>query len=131
MDDELRAQVRARAEYRCEYCRIPQRYFYQIFHIEHIISKSHGGDDDPDNLALACRLCNLHKGPNLSGIDPEGGQLTPLFNPRRESWQDHFRTDESGQVTGLTNIGRTTVRVLNMNATHRVDLRSAIASLEQ
>jgi hypothetical protein len=29
-----------------------------------------GGSDDPDNLALACHHCNLHKGPNLAGVDP-------------------------------------------------------------
>jgi len=31
----------------------------------------HGGFDDLDNLALACIDCNLHKGPNLTVIDPE------------------------------------------------------------
>ena len=36
-----------------------------------------------DNLALACIDCNLHKGPNLTGIDPETNQVT-RSNP--EQW---------------------------------------------
>ena len=26
--------------------------------------------------------CNLHKGPNLSGVDPDTGQVVRLFDPR-------------------------------------------------
>jgi len=33
-----------------------------------------------ENLAFACYHCNLHKGPNLSGIDQESGALVRLFN---------------------------------------------------
>jgi hypothetical protein len=35
--------------------------------------------------------CNLHKGPNLSGIDPDTGTVAPLFHPRRDTWDDHLR----------------------------------------
>jgi 5-methylcytosine-specific restriction endonuclease McrA len=34
-----------------------------------------------ENLALACIDCNLQKGPNLSGIDPETRKVTELFIP--------------------------------------------------
>jgi hypothetical protein len=44
----------------------------------------HGGGDDADNLALACPDCNLRKGPNLTGIDPETGAVVRLFHPRRD-----------------------------------------------
>ncbi|HSS19497.1 MAG TPA: hypothetical protein VLL54_05435 [Pyrinomonadaceae bacterium] len=46
-----------------------------------------------DNLALACIDCNLHKGPNLTGIDPNTGVITPLFHPRRDAWVEHFGWD--------------------------------------
>jgi hypothetical protein len=46
--------------------------------------------DDPGNLALACIDCNLHKGTNLTGIDPQTNDVTELFHPRRQSWDDHF-----------------------------------------
>ncbi|WZP01033.1 HNH endonuclease [Isosphaeraceae bacterium EP7] len=59
-------------------------------HIEHIVAKQHGANDDHENFALACSRCNAFKGPNPSGIDPESGQLVHLFNPRRHAWADHF-----------------------------------------
>jgi len=31
------------------------------FHIEHVISKQHGGSNDPNGLALACDRCNAYE----------------------------------------------------------------------
>jgi hypothetical protein len=95
------------------------------FHVDHIIPKQHGGSDDPSNLALACFHCNLRKGPNLTGIDPDTGVLVPLFHPRRERWEAHFALRET-LIVGLTPMGRTTVRVLQMNAVDRVQLRATL-----
>lgn len=92
--------------------------------IEHIIPRKHGGNDDPDNLALACAECNLKKSSDLAGLDPETGALTPLFHPRRDSWSDHFEWDDL-RIKGLTMIGRTTVRVLDLNAPARLRVRRA------
>jgi hypothetical protein len=55
---------------------------FEPFHLEHIIAKQHGGETKADNLAWACHRCNRHKGPNLSGIDPETQEIVQLFNPR-------------------------------------------------
>ena len=129
MDDETTLFVRTRAGQRCEYCRLPQRYYTELFQIEHIVARCHGGGDDLLNLALACRHCNLHKGTNLSGIDPESSDLTRLFNPRTDAWEDHF-TIERGVVRGRTAIARTTVYVLNMNTERRIELRLALHDLE-
>jgi hypothetical protein len=79
----------------------------------------------PSNLALACHEDNLHKGPNLTGIDPLTGKLTRLFHPRRHKWSWHFRWD-GPLLVGRTAIGRTTVAVLGMNLPHRVTLREAL-----
>jgi hypothetical protein len=94
------------------------------FHVEHIVPRQHGGADDPSNLAIACHHCNLHKGPNLTGIDPESGSIVPLFNPRCEVWEDHFSLVGSG-IVGRTSTGRATVRVMEMNAPIRIELRAA------
>jgi 5-methylcytosine-specific restriction endonuclease McrA len=76
-----------RAQNACEYCCLHQEDSpLATLHIEHIIPKFHGGSDDIDNLALACIDCNLHKGTNLTGIDPETGALTELFHPRHQEW---------------------------------------------
>ena len=112
MDSKLRSLVRNRAGNRCEYCRIHQDDDAVFsFHVEHIIPTKHGGEDSLDNLALACQPCNLHKGPNLSGIDPDEGKVVELFNPRRDVWVEHF-SFEGPVIVGITASGRATVRVL-------------------
>jgi hypothetical protein len=128
MDTSTRALVRERAGNRCEYCQLHQDDSpLAALHIEHIIPKKHGGSDASNNLALACLDCNLHKGPNLTGIDPETDEVTELFHPRRHRWMDHSAWD-SIYIIGKTAIGRTTVRVLSMNADDQLALRSSSAS---
>ncbi|MGI8972368.1 MAG: HNH endonuclease [Dehalococcoidia bacterium] len=126
MDAATRTQVRRRAGNCCEYCGLAQEAVPVVtFHIEHIIPRQHGGGDDPSNLALACYHCNHHKGPNLTGIDPETGEIIPLFNPRTQRWDEHFAL-EGREVVGLTPTGRTTVRVLTMNSDVQQELRAEL-----
>src|SRR5215472_6425849 len=123
MDPSLRELVRRRAGNACEYCHIPQQATpLVLFHVEHIVSKQHGGSDDPSGLALACDRCNAYKGPNLTSIDPDTRTVVALFNPRADVWEEHFVV-QGGQIVGLTSKGRATVRLLNMNAARRVELR--------
>jgi hypothetical protein len=124
--EAARRRVRTRAGNRCEYCGLSQeadRFFR--FHVEHVIPKQHGGSDKLSNLALACQHCNLHKGPNLAGIDPDTGQMAPLFNQRTQRWEDHFEF-QGAWISGRTPIGRTTVYVLAMNADHQRELRAEL-----
>lgn len=124
MDSETREFVRRRAGYRCEYCRVHQQYYPDFtFHVEHIVARQHGGQDDPDNLVLACHLCNNKKGPNLADLAPDTGELTRLFHPRTDIWEEHFHLDENGEIVGLTAIGSTTAYVLGMNSEIRRRIR--------
>jgi len=125
MDAATRKLVRQRAVERCEYCRLPAAADEWPFHVEHIISRQHRGDDDPLNLAWACSRCNLHKGPNIASIDPRTKELVGLFNPRMEVWEDHFEIDQ-GRIVGRTAVGRATVRLLSMNYSRRKELRSRL-----
>lgn len=126
----LRRHVRERAEHCCEYCRTHQTVEpFVSYQIEHIIAIQHGGGDEDENLALACSHCNLHKGPNLTGIDPLTGTIETLFHPRRQTWDEHFERD-GAMIEGKTTCGRTTVRVLAMNAALRLDLRLETQSPE-
>ncbi len=116
-DAETGRFVRERAGNRCEYCLVQQRYYPDFaFHIEHIVAKQHGGSDDIDNLALACHQTD---------------QLTRLFNPRADVWDEQFRPDEDGHIVGLTAIGRTTAYVLGMNADVRIRIRQEILRLAE
>ena len=126
IDAAVRDLVHRRAGNRCEYCRLKQEHLpFSTFQVEHIIPRKHGGDDDPANLALTCDRRNSHKGANLTGIDPETGEIIALFNPRKHSWDEHFRLSDI-TIVGLTAAGRTTVRVLNMNEERRVRLRAVL-----
>jgi hypothetical protein len=122
MDATIRARVRDRAGHRCEYCRIHQQHYLITFHVEHIVAQQHPGGNDELNLALACHFCNRHKGPNLAGMDPMTCELTRLFNPRIDTWNQHFQI-QAGRIIGLTPVGRTTVDVLNMNRPDRIRVR--------
>ncbi len=129
MDASLRELIVLRSAGCCEYCRISQRYFTELFQIEHIVARQHRGPTVESNLALACARCNRHKGPNLAGLDPLTNELARLFNPRTDIWTDHFQEDATGEILGTSTIGRTTVYVLDMNAPRRIELRSAITKL--
>ena len=125
MSPNTRARVRERAGHRCEYCLAHQEDSpLAALHVEHIVPKIHGGTDDLENLALACMDCNLHKGPNLTGMDPQTRRVTELFHPRHHRWEDHFERDGIYMI-GKTAIGRTTIRVLNMNSEDHLALRSS------
>jgi hypothetical protein len=130
MEKSLQKLVRGRANNRCEYCGVSQKDdpFYAL-QIDHIIAEQHGGGTFAGNLCLSCFRCNVHKGPNVAGIDPLTKKLTPLFNPRHHKWHYHFRI-EGAYIIGLTAIGRTTVRVLAMNHSDAVALREALLDEE-
>jgi hypothetical protein len=124
MNTRVRNLVRARAQDRCEYCRLPETVVEVRHVIDHIIPRHHRGDDELSNLALACANCNRHKGTDLTGIDPVTSAITALFNPRRDAWHEHFAW--SGlYVLGQTPIGRTTVVTLAMNSRLQLIIRRA------
>lgn len=68
------------------------------------------------------------KGPCLAGLDPDGDRLTRLFHPRQDAWDEHF-CRKGPLITGVTDVGRTTVWLLDMNCDDRVMLRSKLIAL--
>ncbi|WP_428938893.1 HNH endonuclease [Fontivita pretiosa] len=110
MPETAEQTIRRLAAGRCEYCRMPESGSRLRHVLDHIIARQHGGKTEVSNLALCCGRCNQFKGPNLAGIDPETGQISRLFHPRTDSWDEHFRY-EGAALVGLTPIGRATVAV--------------------
>jgi hypothetical protein len=122
IDAALRRFVRRRAGNRCEYCGLREDELpFVAFHVDHIVSRQHGGTDDAGNLCQACHWCNLHKGTNLATL--VDGQLVRLFDPRRDVWSEHFERRGS-LILGLTPVGRGTARLLDMNDDDRRQIRS-------
>ena len=119
-------EVAARAAHRCEYCQAPEAIFNVPFEVEHIIPPLAGGSDQLSNLALACRGCNLFKADRIEGLDPDGGQLVRLFNPRTDQWNEHFRLELATEsLIGLTSQGRATIHQLRMNRPVQIAARRA------
>lgn len=126
IDASLRRHVIERAGDRCEYCQLSQEHeLFGTFHIEHIIAKQHGGDDLETNLCLACSSCNLHKGPNVAGVDAQSGDLVPLFHPRNHRWSDHFEW-HGAVLAAKTAIGRVTIIVLGINLPENLEHRESL-----
>jgi hypothetical protein len=121
--------VRDRAKNCCEYCHLSATSHIVPFHIDHILPKKHGGTDETDNLCFACFTCNAYKSHDLAGVDPITGQITPLYHPRLQMWAEHFELQDNMQINGLTAIGRTTMRVLQLNLDERIELRQTLAKL--
>ncbi|MEO8606276.1 MAG: HNH endonuclease [Chloroflexota bacterium] len=128
--DDLRLQVRKRANYRCEYCRMPEGYSFHIHEIDHIYAEKHGGETIESNLCLSCWVCNRHKGTDLTSFDPDTGVITPLFHPRNHRWENHFRLS-GAIIESLSATGRTTITLLQLNRRERVDERQILISLGQ
>ncbi len=113
---EARLRVAAYYRNRCAYCHAAASLILGLVEVEHIVPRILGGTDDDDNLCLACRFCNLHKGSQSEAIDPVSGNRTPLFNPRSQRWLEHFRWGIDGAtIVGISACGRATVAALDQN----------------
>ena len=113
--DALRRLVAERANFRCEYCRIPEMGTFYNLQIDHITSLKHQGETEPANLAYACTLCNRNKGSDLGTRLEKDGPIVRFFNPRTDDWSEHFEVHETGIILPKTDIGKATVTILGMN----------------
>jgi uncharacterized protein (TIGR02646 family) len=91
---EIDRQVEERAGGRCEYCGMHQSLQGATFHVEHVVPRSRGGPSTVNNLAWSCPSCNLRKSDRIEFPDPQTGRITELYNPRTDSWSQHFCWDE-------------------------------------
>lgn len=124
LSDSVRQRVRRRAGNRCEYCLCHQHYVLGRLQIDHVIPVVRGGSNSEDNLCLACELCNQYKWTKTAGQDPETLEVVPLFNPREQSWPEHFAwSSEATEIMGRTACGRATVIELGLNNLLAVTVR--------
>lgn len=123
VSERLRESIAERAKYRCEYCQT-QQLVVLTMQVDHIIPKSAGGKDHPDNLCLCCIRCNAYKRDFETGIDPISKEEHSLFNPRTQVWSEHFQWSEDWfYILGITPIGRATIERLKMNSVEMIQAR--------
>jgi hypothetical protein len=119
ISDVLRAEVTERANYCCEYCRLPLRFSFFRFQIDHIVSLKHGGKTVSENLALACGFCNTNKGADLGTFLNSPKELVPFFNPREDDWHTNFEFDRA-TIVAKTEVGAATIKIFGFNEIERL-----------
>jgi HNH endonuclease len=121
---KLRERIAEQARYRCGYCLSAEQVVGIPMEVDHLIPQALGGPTIEENLWLACPACNAFKGHRISARDPESGQLLRLFNPREQSWDEHFLWVDSGsRIIGKTAVGRATAKALRLNRPLLVEAR--------
>ena len=125
---QLRRLVIARASGCCEYCLLHQDHSSFTHQVDHVIALKHRGLTLLVNLALACLECNLNKGTDFATIDWETGEVTLLFNPRKQVWRDHFAFD-GARIMGLSQTGHATIALLQLNSPQRLSERQDLIEL--
>ena len=122
---ELRRVAIERADGRCEYCRIRESDTFLGCQIDHIIAEKHRGKTIAENLAFTCAFCNRHKGSDIGSIAESTGEFTRFYNPRTDSWNEHFEFSDF-VIQPISPIGETTASILQFNIEERLLERRAI-----
>ncbi len=124
--ESIRHEVRQRAGQLCEYCHASEQWQYVLFTVDHVVPLARGGEDTPDNLALACFHCNRRKTDKTTALDPQSGAEVPLFNPRQSPWSEHFIwSADRLLIIGLTPTRRATAAAFDLNRARILNIRAA------
>ena len=76
-------------------------------------------------MASACVFCNRAKGTDIGSVT-QSGTFCRFFNPRMDSWGDHFELD-GVRIKPRTDIGEVTARILEFNSVERLLERQALS----
>jgi hypothetical protein len=126
---KIKNQVILKADFKCEYCLLPDKVSFYNFHIDHIRSLKHGGTSNIENLAYCCPDCNHFKGTDIASFD-KNDELIRFFNPRSDDWNEHFEI-LNGMVLGKTDIGIVTEQIFKFNDIDRLIFRIELIKLNQ
>lgn len=130
ISEKTRSRVREQARKRCGYCLVEQQYIYDTIEVEHIQPKHLGGTDSFPHLWLACSRCNRYKSDQIQAIDPLTRANAALFNPRQQTWHEHFEWGEDlATIFGITPCGRATVATLRINLESSLQFRRFLVSV--
>lgn len=126
VSDKTRQIVRARADFRCEYCSVAESDTGGELTIDHHQPQAADGGDDLDNLVYACYRCNLYKGDYWTMDE----NAVSVWNPRLQSAVEHFWMSDNGTIYGLTQTAVFTIMRLRLNRSSLVSHRRRKVRLE-
>lgn len=122
--ERIKVKVRRTAKNRCGYCLFRQRFLPSVLRIDHITPISKAGTNTEENLWLLCENCNRAKSNKTEVFDKKTGKSVPIFNPRTQIWNEHFKwSSDQTKIIGKTPTGRGTVAELNLNNERIVAVR--------
>jgi len=111
--DKFRAEVKEHYFWhqanRCCYCSMELQPSARVFDAEHILDKSGYPEFmfHPENIAVACVICNTHKSAKSVLSDDTVRPLTipsssadyKILHPHLDEWDHHLRFDEIGRIS--------------------------------
>lgn len=73
VNPRVRLAIYKDANWLCQLCECPTRPDGHYLHpryptLDHIVPRAHGGSDNPENLRLACRQCNITRGARVDWV---------------------------------------------------------------
>lgn len=86
--------------------------------IDHYQPQSKGGSDELENLVYCCVRCNLYKSDYRSNLENQ-----KVWNPREDYFEEHFWEAEDGHLLALTEKGKLTINIINLNRSQLVKKR--------
>lgn len=113
--DKYRAEVKEHYFWhqanRCCYCSMELQPNARVFDAEHILDKSGFPEFmfHPENIAVACVICNTHKSAkSVLSDDTMRPQTIPsssadykILHPHLDEWDHHLRFDEIGRIAPI------------------------------
>jgi HNH endonuclease len=128
----FRTYVRADFCQKCAYCLIAELWAAgeQHFELDHFRPKSLFPELEQDfyNLYYACHPCNLSKHRFWPPEDLEQ-RGTTFVDLCQDEFESHFRSNEDGTWSGITESGKYTVDILRLNKKHLVQVRLLLRRL--
>ncbi len=116
-----KAELRADFGSRCGYCDDLDSYAGGVrsYHIDHFAPKSLFShlETEYTNLVYSCPYCNISKSDKWHGTDPftsHDGQIG-FIDPCKEEYDDHLIRTETGEIVGLTPLGRYLIKELSLS----------------
>lgn len=113
MNRKVREWFRSSFHDKCGYCESPigptGSGDLDLFRPRSLYGKD--AELDWSNYVFSCAVCNRNKG----NAFPLTDQSPTLLNPRVDEPSDHLAYQETGEIIGLSERGRVTIEVLNLN----------------
>lgn len=84
-----------RDKFKCQYCDLDASNDFEIWwtanlNIDHVKPVKHEGSNEPDNLVVSCRACNLYKGSIDCNSKEEARRIVRRKREEAKNWFNKY-----------------------------------------